>query len=37
LYEGKLLVSRGLANPQKIPKIGNREELILLNFYFFKY
>jgi len=37
LYEGKLLVSRGLANPQKIPKIGNREELILLNFYSVQY
>ena len=37
LYEGKLLVSRGLANPQKIPKIGNREVLILLNFYSVQY
>ena len=31
LYEGRLLVGRGLGNPHVFPRIGNRPEMILLH------
>ena len=32
IYEGKLIVSRGIGNPHIIPRINNRAEIIILNF-----